>query len=229
MAGYSENEHILSIGGNLYIGGGTPSNSPQLDAGVNGQNVWTISPTTFTPTVAAHYAVGQGVGIWNGGGDINSFPPFVTAATVTKLVFEFGGMNAIGAPGTSIRLRRMFYSESGPTNGDSVVEAEFVMPAMPVGAHGNIVIVGINRGTGFEVSPGDLLFIYAKARPERVNTDAVGSALSIGPNFSSLASTPNVSLFYTPREVGPSPWSGLTGPIDKPVRGSLGKIYTIST
>lgn len=222
MPGYSESEHIVTITSILAFGGGTPI------TGVMADNFgWTISSVTFTPTVSAWYGVGLGVGTWSGSDYNQAYFPF--AATVTKAIFDIPDGSHLAAPGTEMRVTRGLASNIGLYNANTVLATEWVMPAMPGSGTGggNIIEVGFNGGAGIEVSPGELLFIYGKARVDRQTQSAL-SSISNAP-FTSSCATATVSLVYTTRETYPAAWAGIAGPFDKPVQGSFGKIYSVST
>lgn len=222
MPGYSESEHIVTVASILSFGGGTPSTGGYAD-----NFGWTISSITFTPTVSASYGVGLGVGTWSGSDYNQAYFPF--AATVTKAIFDIADGSHLAAPGTEMRVTRGLASNVGLSHGSTVLATEWVMPAMPGSSTsgGNIIEVGFNGGAGIEVSPGELLFVYGKARADRQTQSAL-SSISSAP-FTSGCASATVSFVYTTRETYPAAWAGKAGPFDKPVQGSFGKIYPVST
>jgi len=184
VPGYSDNQ-FLDTAGSTFIAGGPATTSADIPPAAAGGGQFASS--TFIA----------------GGGYTYAGFPFPRAATVRSLVLipHHGAGNQAHGASVVIRMHRAAGIGLGVSNGTAARERilEITLPSFI--ALGDVFEVAANDGAGFEVNPGDTVWVYPLAK-------VGGTGIS----------TIDVSLVYSTREVAPGSWAGGFGSYPMPVQ-----------
>ena len=183
MPGYSENQFLDTSGSTITIGGPATTHVEVPPAAMGGG--FFASATSVAGPVFSQASF-----------------PFPRAATVRSLILipYQGAGSYIHCAGVVVRMARHAGLGLGASNVGAARERILEITLPSVISSGDVFEVAANGGAGFEVNPGDLVFVYGLAK-------AVVTGVA----------TVDVSLVYSTREVAPASWAGGFGSYPMPV------------